>query len=138
MIETLRDRFVFLFQIPTAITLVGDYMPVIRFDDIVIECKEGENLRRVLLRARAPLYNGASRLIHCRGIGTCGTCSLKIEGPVTEMTAVEKWRLSFPPHRSESGLRLACQCRVLGDLQLTKFAGMWGHRTDSSDDDTPS
>jgi ferredoxin len=44
------------------------------------------------------------------------------------MTAFEKWRLSFPPHRSENGLRLACQCKVLSDLTITKHGGMWGSK----------
>ncbi len=108
-------------------------MPTIVMGDRRIECEQGENLRRVLRRAGWPLYNGAARAIHCRGMGTCGTCALKIEGPVSEPTAVERWRLGFPPHRRSSGLRLACQCRVLGDLRLTKHEGLWGHRTSDPD-----
>ena len=32
----------------------------------------------------------------------------------------------------ESGLRLACQCSVLGDLKVTKHEGLFGQRTDKS------
>ena len=105
-------------------------MPRIEFDGRVIECAQGENLRSVLRRAGAgrALYNGASRAIHCRGLGTCGTCAVRIEGDVSPPTAVERWRLDFPPHDAERDLRLACQCRVEGDLRLTKFEGLWGHR----------
>lgn len=103
-------------------------MPIIQFDGRQFECERDENLRRVLMRHGAPLYNGVARAIHCRGLGTCGTCALKIEGDVTPTTAVERWRLSFPPHQSGSGLRLACQCRVLGDLSLEKWHGLWGHQ----------
>ena len=103
-------------------------MPTIYFANQVVTCEQGENLRRVLLKHRLPLYNGPALYIHCRGLGTCGTCALRIEGPVSEKTPVERWRLGFPPHRSESGLRLACQCRVLGDLRLTKYEGLWGHK----------
>ncbi len=84
------------------------------------------------MQAHAPLYNGISAAIHCRGMGTCGTCAVQIDGNVSEMTSIEKWRLSFPPHRAGSGLRLACQCRVLGDLQLVKFGGLWGHKNELS------
>ena len=101
-------------------------MPVIRFDNQQIECAENENLRRALLSADAQLYNGIARQIHCRGLGTCGTCAVEVKGPVSEMTAVEKWRLGFPPHKKGSGLRLACQCRVLGDIEIQKRAGLWG------------
>jgi len=110
-------------------------MPRIEFQGRIIECRQGDNLRRVLMRAKLPPYNGIAKAIHCRGLGTCGTCSLEIDGDVSEPTAVEKWRLDFPPHRLDSGLRLACQCRVLGDLTLIKHNGMWGNQItiDSAD-----
>lgn len=107
-------------------------MQTIHFEGQTIECEHGENLRSVLLAAKLPLYNGIAKTIHCRGLGTCGTCAVEIEGNVTEPTRVEKWRLGFPPHKSDSGLRLACQCCVLGDLTITKHDGMWGSKV--SDD----
>jgi ferredoxin len=109
-------------------------MPKVEFDDQIIECVAGVNLRRVLLDAGLPLYNGIAGVIHCRGLGTCGTCAVEIEGEVSEKTSVENWRLGFPPHRSEDQrrlqgqLRLACQCKVQGDLKITKHDGMWGNR----------
>lgn len=104
-------------------------MPQIEFDGKKIECKRGANLRRVLLKAKLPLYNGVANSIHCRGLGTCGTCAVLIEGEVSNPTAIEKWRLSFPPHIDGSGLRLACQCKVLGDLKIEKLAGLWGQKS---------
>lgn len=101
-------------------------MPTIRFAGKSIECPHGANLRLVLLHARLPLYNGAARAIHCRGLGTCGTCAVRIEGDVSERTAVERLRFALPPHDRQSGLRLACQCTVLGDLKVTKYLGMFG------------
>lgn len=108
-------------------------MPKIEFDGRVVECEVGANLRRVLMKAKLPLYNGAAKAIHCRGMGTCGTCALRIEGAVSESTAVEHWRLGFPPHRREQTLRLACQCQVLGDLKLEKFDGLWGNKMPNDD-----
>ncbi len=106
-------------------------MPNINFEGNSIECSEGENLRRVLLDAKQKLYNGPMGIIHCRGFGTCGTCAVQIEGNVSEPTAVEKWRLSFPPHSDgiEKGLRLACQCRIKGDLVVKKLDGWWGQKS---------
>ena len=101
-------------------------MPKIQFEDQQIECEEDANLRRALMAAGVELYNGPGRVIHCRGLGTCGTCAVEVDGPLTEMTRIEKWRLSFPPHKPDSGLRLACQCRVLGDLKIRKRSGLWG------------
>ena len=107
-------------------------MPEIHFDNTTIECPHGANLRRVLMQSKLPLYNGVSRRIHCRGMGTCGTCAVEIEGDVSPMTKVEKWRLGFPPHKPGNNLRLACQCKVQGDLKLTKYPGMWGHKVPES------
>lgn len=101
-------------------------MPTIKIDNQQIECEENANLRRVLMKANAKLYNGLARQTHCRGLGTCGTCAVEISGPVTEMTKIEQWRLSFPPHKKGSGLRLACQACVLGDLEVRKRSGLWG------------
>ena len=105
-------------------------MPKIYFANNAIECQQGSNLRRVLMDAKLPLYNGIAAAIHCRGLGTCGTCAIEIEGAVSEMTKVEEWRLGIPPHRSGSGLRLACQCKVLGDLTIKKHSGMWGNQVE--------
>ena len=102
-------------------------MPKITFNNQVIQCETGDNLRRVLMNARLPLYNGVANLIHCRGLGTCGTCAVRIKGEVTPTTRVEKWRLNFPPHCPEDELRLACQCIVIGDLEIEKGRGLWGN-----------
>ena len=101
-------------------------MPTIEFAGQTIECMQGANLRLVLIRARLPLYNSAARAMNCRGSGTCGTCAVRIEGEVSEPTGRERLRLKFPPHDPESGLRLACQCSVIGDLKVTKHEGMFG------------
>jgi ferredoxin len=106
-------------------------MPTIRFAGQVIECPPGANLRVVLVRARLPLYTRVARAIHCRGHGTCGTCAVRVEGAVSEPTSAELRRLRFPPHQLDAGLRLACQCSVLGDLTVTKFQGLWGQHTDA-------
>jgi len=105
-------------------------VPTVRFAGRSVACPPGANLRTVLLRARLPLYDRVARAVHCRGFGTCGTCAVRIEGAVSEPTAVERWRLDFPPHDSASGLRLACQVQVLGDLEVTKYDGFWGHGSD--------
>lgn len=101
-------------------------MPVVEFAGESVQCLPGANLRVVLLRARLPLYNGAAKAVHCRGFGTCGTCAVRIEGEVSDPTAIEKVRLKLPPHGNEAGLRLACQCNVEGDVKVTKYEGFWG------------
>jgi ferredoxin len=108
-------------------------VPTVRFAGHTVECLHGANLRMVLLRARLPLYNSVARALNCRGYGTCGTCAVRIEGKVSDLSAVERLRLDFPPHELEAGLRLACQCQVLGDLVVTKYAGVWGTREEPVD-----
>ncbi len=105
-------------------------MPTVRFANTTVECEPGANLRKVLLEAKLPLYNGPMGLLHCRGFGTCGTCAVQITGPVSEPTKVERWRLAKPPHSADGGLRLACQCRVEGDIDVIKYPGAWGQSTD--------
>lgn len=127
----------FVVAVPNPIipTLTKQTMPKILFENETIECSDGDNLRRVLMNANLPLYNGIAKLIHCRGLGTCGTCAVRIRGEVSARTSVENWRLNFPPHQLEQGLRLACQCKVKGDLVVSKLGGLWGNRemADASD-----
>lgn len=101
-------------------------MPTVRFQGRVIRAEAGANLRAVLRAAGVPPYNGSARWLNCRGLGTCGTCAVEVRGLVSPPTARERWRLHFPPHRAGSGLRLACQCRILGDVEVVKHLGFWG------------
>lgn len=103
-------------------------MHTITFKGRNIQCPPGENLRKILLENNLPLYNGNVKLIHCRGLGTCGTCAVKVQGEMSPKTRIEKWRLNFPPHSDEQGLRLACQVEVEGDLVVEKLDGIWGTR----------
>jgi ferredoxin len=101
-------------------------LPTVRFAARTVECPRGANLRVVLLRARLPLYTRVARAIHCRGNGACGTCAVRVTGPVSPPTPAEVRRLALPPHRPDAGLRLACQCSVLGDVEVTKYTGLFG------------
>lgn len=107
-------------------------MPKVEFRGQVIECEPGERLRDVLLRAGLSPHNGKARFVNCRGLGSCGTCAVEVEGQIGERTFMERWRLDFPPHDSTSGLRLACQIEVHEDLIVRKYPGFWGQRTDQA------
>ena len=104
-------------------------MPTIEFRDREIECEAGAILRDALLEANESPHNGRADALNCRGHGTCGTCAVEVEGSVSEMGERERRRLSFPPHDLDSGLRLACQTRVEGDLVVEKHPGLWGQHT---------
>ena len=104
-------------------------MPTIFAQGKTIHCEPGSNLRRVLLKHGVDLYNGQAKLINCRGIGSCGTCAVHIEGNVSAVNWRDRTRRSLPPHSSARNLRLACQTQVLGDIHVTKFDRFWGQGT---------
>lgn len=107
-------------------------MPVIDYQDTEIECERGTVLREALLAAGETPHNGGSKLLNCRGHATCGTCAVSVEGEVSDPESRERRRLSAPPHDPESGVRLACQTRVLGDVTVTKHPGFWGQHVDDA------
>ncbi|NER79232.1 MAG: (2Fe-2S)-binding protein [Leptolyngbya sp. SIO1D8] len=101
-------------------------MPKVTAQGETFECEQGANLRRVLLQRGIGLYNQQATVINCRGIGSCGTCAVQIEGQVSEVNWRDRTRRSLPPHDRDRDLRLACQTQVLGDIRVTKYDGFWG------------
>lgn len=101
-------------------------MPKVTAAGQTFECDRGANLRRVLLQQKIDLYNGKADLINCRGIGSCGTCAVQVEGEVSPPNWRDRGRRSLPPHDAAKDRRLACQTRVLGDVRVSKFDGFWG------------
>jgi len=101
-------------------------MPTVSAQGKTFQCEPGANLRKVLLANRVDVYNGQARVINCRGIGTCGTCAVQVEGEVSEPNWKDQARRSLPPHDPNRNLRLSCQTEVLGDVKVTKYDGFWG------------
>ena len=122
----------FLHQIAKETTLkfetlnLVDTMPKVTAQGKTFDCESGANLRRVLLTNGVSLYNGNASIINCRGIGSCGTCAVEIEGDVSAANWKDTGRRSLPPHNSQRALRLACQTKVLGDITVTKYDQFWG------------
>ncbi len=101
-------------------------MPKVLAQGKTIECDRGANLRQVLLKNGIDLHNSGAKVINCRGIGSCGTCAVEIEGEVSPANWRDVTRRSLPPHSPSRNLRLACQTQVLGDVKVTKYDGFWG------------
>ncbi|MFT7580548.1 MAG: ferredoxin [Myxococcota bacterium] len=95
--------------------------------------RQGTNLRKALLKAGLTPYGRGAHWLNCHGFGTCGTCAVEVDGALSQPTRRERGRLGFPPHDQAAGLRLACQCRVEGDLVVQKHAGFWGQRIDATE-----
>lgn len=107
-------------------------MPIVTFQGQRIPCDTGVNLRELLVERGLAPHNGMAKWINCRGLGSCGTCAVAIQGQVSAMTLAERIRLALPPHNPRHGLRLACQCQVQGDVQVTKYEGLWGQQVERS------
>jgi ferredoxin len=105
-------------------------MPIVRAQGKEMECQVGANLRQLFLKNGVDLYNGRADVINCHSLGTCGTCAVAIAGPVSPLNWKEKARLGLHPHSlvgsRQKGRRLACQVRVLGDIEVTKYDRFWG------------
>lgn len=81
------------------------------------ECTYGVSLRRILLKNDIDLYNGGLKTIN-PGIGTCGTCSVEMEGD----SAI--WRDKIhSSHSPTRNWRSSCQTQVLSNVCVTKFDG---------------
>lgn len=101
-------------------------MPKVTAQGKTFSCEIGSNLRQILLQHGVELHNGQANLINCRGIGTCGTCAVQVQGAISEANWRDRARRSLPPHSPMQDRRLACQTRVLGDVKVAKFDGFWG------------
>lgn len=111
-------------------------MPTIRFQGRTTICEPGRTLRSALLDAGMTPHHAAVSMLNCHGLGTCGTCAVQVDGDAdatSPPTALERWRLGFPPHRRDGGLRLACQCRIDGDVEVRKHGGLWGQHPPESE-----
>lgn len=104
-------------------------MPEIKIGDKVITCRKGDNLRKVLNDNGISPHNGSAEWLNCRGLGTCGTCSVHIKGNKKELNRKERIRLSAPPFCNvDRNLILSCQTKVTEDIEIEKGKGFWGER----------
>lgn len=108
-------------------------MPLITFKNKKIICEKGANLRDVLIKNGMTPHNGPSRVVNCFGLGSCGTCAVKISGKIAPPNHKEKIRLNLPPHKFGFGLRLSCQVKVHHDMNIEKGEGYWGQHMKDSD-----
>jgi ferredoxin len=114
-------------------------MPRIKFykEKQEVEVPVGANLREAALKAGIGLYPGINKVLNCLGHGTCGSCRvLVINGTVANtspMGLIERLRfkLSYLNLGDEAEMRLACQTKVTGDIEVyTQPAFNWAGKPD--------
>jgi ferredoxin len=100
-------------------------MAVIKFvnEKKEIQVPEGSNLRHEAIAAGVGLYSGIHRVANCRGFALCGSCRVLITKGienVSPMGLMERGRLgaSMAYIGNEDTMRLACQTRVNGDIEV--------------------
>lgn len=104
-------------------------MPTVKFvnEKKTIEVEDGANLRKEALKAGVELYPGLHRYVNCMGFGQCASCRVVIKKGVenvNKQSFLEKLRLIAGPLTffarlgHEKDLRLACQCKVNGDIEV--------------------
>jgi ferredoxin len=100
-------------------------MPKIRFsrEKKEVECARGDNLRLVAIANGIQLYPGIKRVLNCRGKALCGDCRVHVLKGMENLSPVgwrEKFRvaLSYFKFGHEHEVRLACQTRVEGDVEI--------------------
>jgi len=93
-------------------------MPTVEFEEANISCnvEEGVDLRSVAYKNKVSVYGGVNKLLNCRGFGLCGTDQIKASPKdcLSAMTWKEKLHLD-----EKSGIRLACQARVIADAKVS-------------------
>ena len=107
-------------------------MPTVNFvkEKKKIEVPEGANLRAEAMKAGVQIYPGIHglRFMHCPGIGGCASCRVRIVKGADKNVSKQSWREKarlllgpitfFARLGNEQELRLACQTKVTGDIDV--------------------
>lgn len=112
-------------------------MPTVTFknEKKTIEVPEGANLRAEARKAGVEVYPGIHKIFNCQGLGMCCSCRVEIKKGtenVSQQGLWEKLHLFLNPFGyfaklgREDALRLSCQTKVTGDIEVeTKPAFNW-------------
>jgi len=81
---------------------------------LTVEVPQGATLREVAIKHGIEIYRGMWTHINCLGNGICGRCKVWImtDSSVSHRSARERF------HRIQGKQRLACQVRILGDVEV--------------------
>lgn len=107
-------------------------MPTVKFvkEKKTIEVPEGTNLRKAAMKAGVEVYPGIHKVLHCPGLGMCTTCMVHVTKGADNLSPAGVWEkmnagnlvlhpISFLSRLGqEKEMRLSCQTKVLGDIEV--------------------
>lgn len=105
-------------------------MPKVKFvnEKVTVDANQGDDLRTVARKNGVQLYSGPHKIINCMGMGTCCSCNVVIskgKENVSKKRVLEMlWKWLNPLlslkifSNPEKEVRLACQTRVNGDVEV--------------------
>ena len=107
-------------------------MPKVKFlsQNTELEVPEGANLRQEALQAKIALYPGIHKYLNCRGFALCAKCAVAVKvgkencSPPGFRERLRMLLSYLPIGREEGQIRLACQTRVMGDIQVETTPGL--------------
>ena len=85
-----------------------------------IEVPAGSNLRKEVRKSGTEVYAGINRILHCPGLGMCGTCRVLVKKGMENLSPKGmRERIKLATMMSSIGheeeMRLSCQVQVNGD-----------------------
>ena len=100
-------------------------MPKVKFlrEDREVEVEEGANLRKAALAEGIELYQGIHKTFNCHGLAQCAECRVLIKKGMENTNPPNFWErlrawVGFWRVGHEDEIRLACQTRVYGDIEV--------------------
>jgi ferredoxin len=113
-------------------------MPTVTFvnEKKSIEVPVGSNLRREAIKAGVQLYPFPHNYVNCMGLGLCTSCRVMVKKGLengSKQSLYEKFTMISHPLTffarigNETNLRLACQMRVDGDIEVQTQPAMNWH-----------
>ena len=98
-------------------------MPKIVFvnEHRIVEVPEGKNLKALALELGINPHREFFRGLNCGYLGLCGTCPVWVKELLPGAVSGRNFREKIAGTRGQR--RLACQVRILGDVEITTIAG---------------
>jgi ferredoxin len=87
----------------------------------IIEVPQGKNLKSLALELGINPHREFFRGINCGYLGMCGTCQVWVKEKAPGSTNLRNFREKIAGTRGQR--RLACQVKVLGDVEITTMPG---------------